>query len=304
MELEHHQIELRHESLRTRSAQRERRLLASISDLGQTTPVVVVHDGNNFVLIDGYKRMRALRRLGHNIVTAIEWTLPERDALMFERILRAGEADSAIEQGWFLREMHTTFGLTHIELARRFSRTPSWVSRRIALVSLLPESVQTHVRNGAIGSHAAMKFLVPMARANIAACAQLADAIAPERLTDRQVGELYAAYHTGNRKARELVLSAPLVALRARDEAARDKADTKTPIEVLLDDLSIATAVARRAHGRLRSGALTGTDGGEQQRVRHACSDAFEAIETVKRRIDKEMTRARSEHADSHTAAP
>lgn len=303
MELELHQIELRHESLRTRSTQRERRVLASISDLGQTTPVVVVHDGEKFVLIDGYKRLRALRRLGLNTVMAIEWTLAESDALVFERILRAGEADSAIEQGWFLCEMHTRFGLTHQELARRFSRTQSWVSRRIALVALLPETVQSHVRNGAIGAHAAMKYLVPMARANATDCERLADAIAPEKLSDRQVGELYGAYLAGNRKARELVVSAPLVALRAREEAARNKSVTKTPIEVLLDDLGIVTGIARRAHGRLRSGALAGTDGGEQQRLRHACSDAFEAIETVKRRIEKEMTHARSEHSDGRSAA-
>ncbi len=123
MELELHQIELRHEALRTRSAQRERRVLASMSDLGQTTPVVVVRAGEVFVLIDGYKRVRALRRLGGNTVMAVEWELPEPDAMMFERILRAGEADSAIEQGWFLREMHTRFAITYQDLARRFSRT-------------------------------------------------------------------------------------------------------------------------------------------------------------------------------------
>jgi hypothetical protein len=44
-------------------------------------------------------------------VQAVEWALGEAEALLLERLLRAGEADSAIEQGWFLRELSTRFGL-------------------------------------------------------------------------------------------------------------------------------------------------------------------------------------------------
>src|SRR6266508_5194762 len=129
MELELHQLELRHEALRVRNARRERILVGSIAETGQTTPVVVVSEEERFVLIDGYKRVRALGVLGHDTVIATQWALSESDALMFERILRSGDADSVIEQGWFLREMHIRFGLSQQELARRFSRTQSWVSR-------------------------------------------------------------------------------------------------------------------------------------------------------------------------------
>ena len=92
------------------------------------------------------------------------------DALVLERILRAGDRGNAIEEGWFLRELETRFELNRDELARRFDRTPSWVSRRLGLVRELPESVQAHVRAGAIGAHAAMRYLVPLARANADDC--------------------------------------------------------------------------------------------------------------------------------------
>ena len=45
MDLELHQLDRRYEALRTRSARRERRLLASLSEVGQQTPIVVVRDG-------------------------------------------------------------------------------------------------------------------------------------------------------------------------------------------------------------------------------------------------------------------
>ena len=304
MEIELHQIELRYEALRVRNPRRETSLLASLALHGQTSPVVVVPEGERFVLIDGYKRVRALGTLRHDTTLAIAWSLSESEALLFERLLRAGDADSALEQGWFLREMHLHFGLSQIDLSRRFGRTRSWVSRRIALVSQLPESVQAHVRAGAIGAHAAMKFLVPLARANTEACRRLGDAIAPEALSDREVGTLYEAWVTGTPKARELVLTAPRVVLRARAEAACQPAPPKTPIEALLDDLHTTTAIARRAHGRLRDGVLTTADPDERRRVRHACGDVFEAVETVRGRCDKELGHAGSIDPDGHPPAP
>ncbi len=45
-------------------------------------------------------------------------------------------------------------------LARRFDKSESWVSRRVALISELSEAIQEKVRKGAIGAHAAMKHFI------------------------------------------------------------------------------------------------------------------------------------------------
>jgi ParB family chromosome partitioning protein len=289
MEIELGQLDLRYEALRTRSAKRERRLLASIAESGQQAPIVVVRDQSRHVLVDGYKRVRVLSRLGHDTAKATAWELGEAEALLLERVLRAGDADSAIEQGWFLREMSRRFGLGRDELARRFDRTPSWVSRRIALVGELPESVQSHVRTGAIGAHAAAKHLVPLARANAADCAKLADAIAPSRPSSRQMAELYATYTSGNTQARELCVRDPLVVLRARAEEAREGAASKTPVEHLIDDLRVVGAVANRARGRLVRGAVDGASEDERQRVVRACGEAHAGVCDLQRRCNREV---------------
>lgn len=292
MELELGQIDTRYDALRGRSPTRERRVLASIADVGQQVPVVVVRDAGRFVLVDGYKRVRALARLGRDLVRVVDWDLTEADALLLERALRSGDADNALEQGWFLHELTSRFGLSCDELARRFDRTTSWVSRRLALVSALPKTVQEHVRTGAIGAHAAMKYLVPLARANAADCARLCEGIAGARTTSRQVADLYAAYTAGNARSRELVVSAPLVALRARLEATRASEADKTPVEHLLADLSIVGAVARRAHHRMRRGALDGATSEERQRVMAACGEVRAEIEVLGRRCEKETVDA------------
>ncbi|MBX3273876.1 MAG: ParB N-terminal domain-containing protein [Sandaracinaceae bacterium] len=293
MELEIAQLDRRYEPLRTRDALRERRLLSSLAAGGQQSPIVVVRAGERDVVVDGYKRVRALGRLGQDLVRATSWDLSELDALVLERILRAGEHGSAIEEGWFLQELERRFGLAREEIARRFDRTPSWVSRRLSLVRELPGSVQEHIRTGAIGAHGAQRYLVPLARANELDCEALANAVAPLRASTRQLGELWSSYCTGNETTRALVIASPQVVLKARAEAAREGDARKTPVAHLLDDLRAIAAVCRRAAGRLRRGALDDASEDERKRVRVACQEARAELLTLGTRCDAELTDAR-----------
>ncbi|WP_437328263.1 hypothetical protein [Sorangium sp. So ce381] len=66
MDLELHQVDLRYEELRSRRPARERRQFSSLVEVGQQAPIVVVSPAASErpVVIDGYKRVRLLRRLG------------------------------------------------------------------------------------------------------------------------------------------------------------------------------------------------------------------------------------------------
>jgi ParB family chromosome partitioning protein len=302
MDLELHQLDRRYEALRTRQPARERRLLASIAEAGQKTPIVVVRDGERYAVVDGYKRVRALSRLGHDTVRALEWALSEVDALLLDRTLRAREGDTPLEQGWLLRELHARFGLSGEELARRFDRSPSWVSARLGLVRDLPDEVQDLVRTGAVGAHGAMKYLVPFARANRADCIRLAGAIAPLRVSSRQLGQLYAAYQAGEAKTKELVLSDPGLVLRAQLEAGRARAKERSPAELLVDDFAMLGSVARRAHRRLRDEG-PGLGPGERDELRRCATATWVDLAALWRRLDKEVDNARPEGPDRNPGA-
>ena len=149
MQLEFHQLDRRWEHLRARRPERQRRLLASLAASGQQTPIVVValaSQPDRYLVIDGYQRLVALEQLGRDTVEAVVWPLSEAEALVLDRSLRWGERETALEEGWLLAELEQHFGYGLEELARRFDRSLSWVSRRLALVELLPESVQQQVR--------------------------------------------------------------------------------------------------------------------------------------------------------------
>jgi len=229
MDLEFHQLDLRYDALRTRHPRKERHLLASLAEHGQLLPVVVVAADVPFVLVDGYKRVRALQRLAHDTVRATVWAIDEADAVVLEHVMRAADPAGPLAQGWLLEALRVRFALSCEELGRRFDKTPSWVSRRLALVRELPDAVQGLVRTGRLAPHVAMKYLVPVARANRDACGTLADAIARAQLSTRQVGDLYAMWQDGTEATRDLVLADPRLALRARAEVSPRPAPRAAP---------------------------------------------------------------------------
>src|SRR6185369_15714443 len=83
MRLEWHQLDRRWEHLRVRHPARQRRLLASLAEAGQQTPIVVVAaegQADRYVVIDGYKRVAALEQLGRDTVDAVVWPMSEAAA--------------------------------------------------------------------------------------------------------------------------------------------------------------------------------------------------------------------------------
>jgi ParB family chromosome partitioning protein len=297
VELEFHQLDRRYERLRVRHPARERRLLASLAETGQQMPIVVVAADAAYVVVDGHKRVRCLHRLQHDTVAAVAWEMPAPDALIFRQLLQTEASSCAVEQGWLLRTLHEEHGLALDVLARRFDRSVSWVSRRVSLVRTLPEAVQPHVHAGRLVAHAAMKYCVPLARANAADCVRLVEAIAPHRFSTRQIGRLYHAYVTGIDATRELVLTDPGLVLRVTDDApaAPVRPDASAP-EALLTDLHIVGAVARRAARRLQHG------GGLLPPERVRAWRLFDQVQTdfhdLQRRCEKELRDARSGTAD------
>ena len=78
MRLEFHQLDRRWEHLRVREPHRQRRLLASLAESGQQTPIVVVLSQDNserYLVIDGHKRIAALQQLGRDTVEVTVWAM-------------------------------------------------------------------------------------------------------------------------------------------------------------------------------------------------------------------------------------
>lgn len=289
MELELHQLELRYERLRKRRPRAERALLASLAETGQQVPIVVVSEAERFVVIDGYKRVRALRRLACDTVRATRWELQEVEALLLERGLRRGSED-AFDQAWLLAELQERFGYSLEELARRFEHSKSWISGRLGLLHALPSSIQEQVWQGALSAHAAMKYLVPLARANASAAEQLAAAIVPLKPTTREVGALYAGWQSGTQRTRELIVQSPRTYLQAR--AAAQQAATPSATQRFLNDLGALGGIARRAYRALQEGLLQQLLEAERHEVEQAFARAKADLDRLLHRFALESGHA------------
>lgn len=286
MQLEFHQLDRRWEHLRVRQPHRQRRLMASLAESGQQTPIVVVLSPDHrdrYLVIDGHKRIAALQQLGRDTVEVTVWAMSEAEALLLERSLRFSAPESALEQGWLLREMQQRFGYSFEELARRFDRSTRWVSRRLALVELLPETIQQQVREGTLSAQLAMKYLVPVARVNGKDCARMAAAFVEHHCDTRQAGQLYAAWREGSRVVRERILAEPELFLKTQ----RQLAATRPAAAAVDRDLEMALAILRRA-GRRLGEALPEMDGRQQQQTQQQIESARRELDRMAARIGKE----------------
>jgi ParB/RepB/Spo0J family partition protein len=304
MELEFHQLDRRYETLRTSSRKRDSRVLASLDQVGQQLPVVVVAGGDEgrYILIDGYKRVRGLCKLSRDTVRATCWDLCEDEALLLGQRMRTAEGDSALEQGWLLRELRERFELSVAQLARRFDRSQGWVSERLSLVTTLPEPIQEQVRQGLLVPHAAMKFLLPLARANRQGAIELAAAIAPLRPSTRQTQALCVAYARAGEQARRYLLERPEQVLHAREPGGASL--PPHPGELLLHDLAALGGIARRAAARVTDGAVVALLPPEQDELRHRVDSTRSDVEDLFRHLAQEIDDARRAHEDDHPQAP
>jgi len=295
MQLEFHQLDRRWEHLRVRRPHRQRRLMASLAESGQQTPIVVVlcpDHRDRYLVIDGHKRIAALEQLGRDTVEAVVWPMGEAEALLLDRSLRFSEHETALEQGWLLAEMEQRFGYGLDELARRFDRSVSWVSRRLALVELLPEAIQQQVREGKISAHVAMKYLVPVARINLGDCERMAVAFAQHHCDTRQAGQLYAAWRGGSPVIRQRLLDEPTLFFKAQRQV--EPKATAAPAAELLRDLEMAAAIVNRATRRLAGAAAAEMDSQQREAARRQ----IERMENQLRRLAGRIPQEQEPHAE------
>jgi len=296
MQLEFHQLDRRWEHLRVRQPHRQRRLLASLAESGQQTPIVVVLSPDHrdrYLVIDGHKRIAALQQLGRDTIEATVWEMSAAEALLLDRSLRFSPQESALEQGWLLSEMEQRWGYSLEALARRFDRSVSWVSRRLALVELLPEAMQQQVREGAIAAPLAMKYLVPVARVNVEDCERMAAAFVQHRCDTRQAGQLYAAWREGSRVVRERLRAEPELFLKTQRQAPV----TRPVVAGLERDLEMAVALPHRA-GRRPAAALPEMAGPQREQAQRQIESARRELDRMAARIGKEQE---AKHAEPGT---
>ena len=226
-EIEIAHLQLRYAHTRIHRPERVSSLASSIERFGQIIPVIALREGmDSFVLIDGYLRVKAVRRCRRDTVAAEIWECKEEEALV-EVLARAHTRKwDLIEEAALLRELYHQYHLPQSRIASLLGRKQGWVSGRLALYDALSEDILELIRKGCISTWAATRVIAPIARAIPEHGKVLSESLTKEDLSTRELALLFRHYQKANRKQREHLVREPflfLKALRAREEAAGAK---------------------------------------------------------------------------------
>jgi ParB/RepB/Spo0J family partition protein len=227
-EVDLHRLDLRFDQVRVLDPRAVEQLARSIEQSGQLIACVAVPEqaSQRLILVDGYRRLAALRRLRRDTAWVESWACDLAQALLSVLARAHGRPLAAIEEALLLRELVHSQGLSQHEVARRTGRDVSWVSRRLQLVCALPDSVLAAVRNGSVSTWAATRVLAPLARANTEHAAQLLGALGSTPLSTRELERWFQHYQSSARATRERLVAHPqlfLQSLHARDEQRADQ---------------------------------------------------------------------------------
>lgn len=184
----------------------ETAMMKSIQKYGQMSPVVCVKAEGSYELIDGFKRLRACRRLNKLVLQAKTLEVSTRVCkAAIIQLNHTGGAISEMEEALVLQSLHREDGLQQIEIAALLGRHKSWVSRRISLIEKLNEEVREDMRLGLI-SVVAGRELAKLPRGNQK---EAADAILKHRFSTRDTAKLISYLLSRPRWEYHVILSAP-----------------------------------------------------------------------------------------------
>ncbi len=252
LRVERHRLLTRFASLRVADPQRLRKLTGSIERQGQLMPVVAVPADDRWVLIDGYRRLAALRNLGQDLVWVDVWDRDVDEAVLLCLARGPERSWQAIEEAALIYELSRRHSLR--EIATALDRDVSWVSRRLSLFEVLPDDLLQAVRQGKISLWAASRILVPLARANTAHARLLLAHLEQHPLSTRELKRLYSHYQQANQVQRERLVQAPglfLQALATREAATQAKRLAEGPEGSWCKDLAIVAQILKRLLGQV-----------------------------------------------------
>jgi ParB family transcriptional regulator, chromosome partitioning protein len=223
--LDLHRLDLRFAYARVAEPRAVERIARSIERGGQIVPCIAVADPpvevlrgvERLVLIDGYRRVAALRRLGRDTARVECWACDLAEAVLGVLARSQSRPLAAIEEALLVREL-VQGGLSQHEVARRSGHDVSWVSRRLQLLVALPEAILVAVIEGRLSSWAASRVVAPLARANSGHAERLVKALSDTPLATRELRQWFDHYQKAGRLTRERLVDHPHLFLAALEE--------------------------------------------------------------------------------------
>jgi ParB-like chromosome segregation protein Spo0J len=190
----------------------ERAMARSLERYGQLSPVVVCRRQDRYELIDGFKRLGAVRGLAQ--ISRLSARLMETDERTAKAAIyglnRAGGRTRELEEAWIIQALVGEDGLSQVEVAELLGRHKSWVCRRLALIERLGPKAKDELRVGLLTPTAARQIV----RLPLGNQTEVLEAIRREALSSAELGGVVDLWlRCSERRHQEYLLAHPREAL-------------------------------------------------------------------------------------------
>jgi predicted transcriptional regulator len=202
-------FDLRYESYRMKHPVLEARVLASIAERGIEEPLEGVDANGRRILLNGFKRYRCARKLKISIVPYSSLGADEATGILDLMRIANHKSLSILEQARFIRDLKHLHKMSTAEIAEKLSRSKSWVSMRLGLITEMPETVQEKIFSGAFPVYPYMYTLRQFMRMNGVHKSDVEAfvvAVSGKKLSVREIEQLAHGFFRGPASFREAIL--------------------------------------------------------------------------------------------------
>lgn len=139
----------------------EQAMMQSLGRWGQLAPLVVCLRGEQWQVVDGFKRLAAARLLDWPtlLVRRLEADDERTVKAAWYGLNRVGQHLQELEEAWLVQALVREDGLSQVETAELLGRHQSWVCRRLALLEKLSTEVRGDLEVGVLAPSLARQLL-------------------------------------------------------------------------------------------------------------------------------------------------
>lgn len=267
VEIELHQISRRYETYRLQNKYAERQLLSSIAETGIREPLIcIARPKGQYILLDGYKRLRCLLRLNIHIVPVHSLGSNEQDGII--ELIRVSNSKSlqTLEQSGFVDELHKKFGMTASDIAERLDVSPAWVSLRLGLIEEMSDTVRENIFSGKFPVRSYMYSLKPFTRVK-GPEKHLVDRfvshVSGKHLSSRDMDRLIYGYFRGGEKFKKQIeegnINWTLKVLKEKTASLSQEIDLSADERRIISDLEILQKYMRKVIQHFANSIPSGT---------------------------------------------
>jgi hypothetical protein len=240
-------IDTHFEGCRLKDRKKEELLLTSILEQGLKEPLQCIEKpGGEFILLDGFKRLRCAKKLGIEVVPVA--SLGEDAACGILQLIRVSAAPglTVFEQAALVDELNRSYEMGVREIARQLDKSAGWVAMRLGLIENMSPAIKKEILSGRFSVRGCVYIWGLFTRVNTAKDVNaFVKAVSGKGLSIREIEILAGGYFKGGAKLKEQILGGnidwTLRQMKQKEPAPFDDTQDKA-----LKDLKLAEGCIRR----------------------------------------------------------